>query len=189
MENVQKIKCPVCGAVLTIKTIPGLENKSISCPICKVTSKFTDYKKPSETVSKPEEDVKTAYFNGNNASQQTGANNNTIGQLRHVDSRKLYSLKLGTNIVGRKAVTSKADVQIDTNDKTMSRSHSLIEVIKLDNGAYVHHFSNANNKNETFLDSQKVGTGDKFILNDGDTIKMANVVLKFVILNGEETEC
>ena len=43
-----RIKCPNCGAVLTIKKIAGLETKSIPCPVCKKASKYIDYKVPKQ---------------------------------------------------------------------------------------------------------------------------------------------
>lgn len=54
-----RIKCPNCGAVLTIKKITGLETKSIPCPVCKKTSKYIDYKVPKQQYTPPNEDDDT----------------------------------------------------------------------------------------------------------------------------------
>lgn len=50
-----RIKCPNCGAVLTIKKIAGLETKSIPCPVCKKASKYIDYKVPKQQYTPPNE--------------------------------------------------------------------------------------------------------------------------------------
>ena len=32
--EVRKIKCPCCGAILSIKPVPGIEGKNVKCPVC-----------------------------------------------------------------------------------------------------------------------------------------------------------
>ena len=54
-----RIKCPNCGAVLTIKKIAGLETKSIPCPVCKKASKYIDYKVPKQQYTPPNENDDT----------------------------------------------------------------------------------------------------------------------------------
>ena len=43
MNEVIKIKCPTCGAVLAAKNKPGLENKIITCPVCKQKNPFNNF--------------------------------------------------------------------------------------------------------------------------------------------------
>ncbi len=45
MDNLIKIKCPWCSAVLTVKDFEGIESKSVTCPVCKQKSPFTKFKK------------------------------------------------------------------------------------------------------------------------------------------------
>lgn len=66
--------------------------------------------------------------------------NQSIGKLQKIGTSHMYTLSLGINTIGRKAQTSNATVQIDTDDLTMSRSHSIIEVRKLKTGGYIHYF-------------------------------------------------
>jgi len=51
------------------------------------------------------------------------------------------------SIVGRKAATSRASVQIDTTDGYMSREHIQIDV---NNGSFL--LMNARNLNDTYVD-------------------------------------
>ena len=55
MNEILKIGCPICGSVLSVKNQPGIESKSVTCPICKNKSLFSAFKK---IVSKEE---KTEY--------------------------------------------------------------------------------------------------------------------------------
>lgn len=116
----------------------------------------------------------------------------TIQKIRvSANFRKLaqviYTLSLGINTIGRKAQTSNATVQIDTDDLTMSRSHSIIEVRKLKTGGYIHYFSNAQNKNATYINSGLIENGDRIILHGGEIIKMSNTTLKFILLSEDDT--
>ena len=91
--------------------------------------------------------------------------------FQKIGTSHMYTLSLGINTIGRKAQTSNATVQIDTDDLTMSRSHSIIEVRKLKTGGYIHYFSNAQNKNATYINSGLIENGDRIILHGGEIIK------------------
>lgn len=179
-----KIKCPNCGAVLTIKKTPGLETKSIPCPVCKKTSKYIEYKVPKKQYNSQNEDDTTTIGD----ETQTGHLKQwSIGKLQKTGTNQTYSLSSGVNTIGRKAQTSNATIQIDTDDLTMSRAHSIIEVRKLKTGGYIHYFSNAQNKNATYINSELIENGDRIILHGGETIKMSNTTLKFILLSEDDT--
>ena len=166
-----KIKCPHCGAILAAKKLPGIESKIITCPVCNKPNKFTDFKP-----------IHTAY-----KQQQTDEDDRTdiirpkvcIGRLIKPDHTGEYPLQLGMNIVGRKAQTSTANVQIDTTDLYMSRSHAAIEVRQSPNGSITHTLFNMHNKNNTYVNAQLIKEGDRIILNGGEVLKLANTVLLF----------
>lgn len=42
-EFIQK-KCPSCGAILTIKNQEGLQNTTVTCPVCHQTYPFVNMK-------------------------------------------------------------------------------------------------------------------------------------------------
>lgn len=198
MDEIIKIKCPHCGAVLAIKNQPGIENMSATCPNCKTRSKFVEFKR---VVAKPKPvfdagDETDYRANNDKTSFPPGASSeetafrtdseetyvSQTGHLRVLGTGQILKLELGENTIGRKATTSTAKLQIDTPNRKVSRNHSLIEV-KLVNGKTKHYFSNTENKNQTLINGSVVEDGDKIILNDGDQIQMSEVALKFSTKN------
>ena len=100
-----------------------------------------------------------------------------VGTL--VDScGRTYQLRVGVNSVGRRATTSPATVQINTNDRTMSRNHAIIEARNA-GGQMIHILKNGANKNPSYHNGALIGPSDQMILNNGDTIKCGNTVLTF----------
>lgn len=196
------IKCPFCSATLRIKNTPGIETKNIKCPNCNKSNAFTEFKPvaPKKTVSKPvashsqtDDDPGTDYV-GKGGHGKSGEDtvvpvlNQTPGMLRDLGNGQSYQLKPGLNIVGRKANSSKADIQIDTGDKNfMSRQHIVIDVKKIPKG-YVHHLKLYQEKvNETLVNNQKLTYGDCIVLNHGYTIKLPDAVLVFELPDEERT--
>ena len=47
-QKIIKIKCPSCGAKLSVKDEPGLMEKSTTCPICKQKSRIRDFERVVE---------------------------------------------------------------------------------------------------------------------------------------------
>lgn len=80
--------------------------------------------------------------------------------------------------IGRKATTSSASIQIATDDRTMSRSHAIIEVRNA-GGQTIHILRNGANKNPSYLNGSIIARQDQLILNNGDHIKMGNTELTF----------
>ena len=74
-------------------------------------------------------------------------------------------------MVGRKAPSSQASLQIETNDRYMSRRHAKIEVKEVA-GIRQAIISNDQNKNATYVDGQELQSGDAVILRDGSEIIM-----------------
>lgn len=178
MEAILKIKCSNCGAILAVKDAPDIKSRSITCPVCKIAANFVDYKPYTAEPKAASEDPKTRIAGNTDYSSKK---NRSIGKLLHVGSGTLYQLELGINTIGRKTISSTSSVKIDTDDKTMSRQHAIIEVVELASGGYKHYFTNANNKNATLINNHKVENGDKLILNGGEEIKMAEVIIKFIL--------
>ena len=173
MNSTLKIKCPNCGAVLTVRNMEGIEAKRVTCPVCKMNHPFTEFKKP--TVAAPKDD-KTDYSDTELPMADSAS---SIGRLQDVETGRVYPLRLGTNSIGRKADSSSATVQIETEDKKMSRQHITIEVKQLSNGTYKHTLSNAQNKNATLVNGTKLESNDKVVLNGGESKTLARTKLHF----------
>ncbi|MBP5258292.1 MAG: FHA domain-containing protein [Prevotella sp.] len=189
--QIVRIQCPKCKVTLDVKDSTGAEQKTIECPRCKARlivkfkqdnektyydSRFNpstgrlDQSTPPPAPQKREEDPGTKFMNAANFWQ--------MGKL--LFGTTVYPLQLGVNTIGRKANTSSASVQIDTQDRSMSRSHAVIEVSKLYDGRIHTVIRNSNNKNPTFVGGQPLIDDDRIILNNGDIIQMGEVTLTFV---------
>lgn len=194
-----KIKCPTCGKVLRLQDAPNINAASFTCPVCEekhVVGKCQRYvEQPKPMVSSGDE----TRYGGASARQgddetrigsqpQCGGSDETrigsasspaVGVLMD-NMGRTYQLRLGINTIGRKAASSPASVQIATDDRTMSRSHAIIEVSNA-GGKTIHILRNGANKNPSFLNGSLIGQQDQLILNNGDRIKMGNTEMTFKI--------
>lgn len=182
--NEIKIKCPTCGKVLRLQDAPNIDAAFFTCPVCKekhIVGKCQRYVEQPKPIAPSCEE--TQYFGA--SAQQSGGDETRIGALpiarvgMLVDNKGAsYHLYSGINTIGRKATTSSASIQIATDDRTMSRSHAIIEVRNA-GGQTIHILRNGANKNPSYLNGSLIGQQDQFILNNGDQIKMGNTELIF----------
>lgn len=166
-----KIICPVCGAVLMVRNIPGIETKNVTCPNCKKLSPFTKFK----TVF--EEEEKTRYAN-EEPKQQTPAQVK-LGKINVPSLGMSFQLKLGKNLIGRKSPNSSSDIQLECSNR-VSRNHLVIDVM----GDAANGFSYGvslykENVNPTFINGTQLEFGDCLILNNGDKIGLPDIDLVF----------
>ncbi len=195
-----KIKCPTCGKILRLQDAPNINAASFTCPVCKekhVVGKCQRYvEQPKPLVSSGDE----PRYGGGSAQQQGGDETrigsqyqNGSGDETRIESAsrpmvgvlvdnmgRSYALRSGINTIGRKASSSSASVQIATDDRTMSRSHAIIEVNNA-GGKTIHILRNGANKNPSYMNGSLIGQQDQLILNNGDRIKMGNTELIFKI--------
>lgn len=184
----KRIKCPKCGVVLDVKNSQNETVKQITCPSCKtiLQVKFQLQQEPIEAKTFYAPPKQSA---DNGATQLVGGN---FGATQLVMSSKKetskasiqyggvgYPLEEGRNIVGRKASTSTATVQIETADRYMSRQHCSITVTTLPDGTKKAVLSNYQNKNQTTIDGQPIETGDSIRLTDGNSITMGHTTVTF----------
>lgn len=196
MEDIIKIKCPYCGAVLSVKNQAGIDSKSVTCPICKQKSPFKDYKKltdhsNNEKTQYPGDEERTSYKTSEEPGTDIGFGLNfTLGKLRVMPSGPSFQLKPGKNVIGRQATQSSADFQIPMiGSKRLSREHLIIEIKKVQGKGFVHYASLCKQKiNKTLIGNEQLEYGDCVVLNHGDVIKLPDVNVKFEIPNEEETD-
>ena len=195
MEEIIKIKCPYCGAVLSVKNQADIESKNVTCPICKQKSPFTDFKRivdkmEDEHTQYPGGEEKTSYQKSSDPGTDIGRRLNfTLGKLKVMPTGPSYQLKNGKNIIGRRASQSSADFQIATGEnKRLSREHLVIEIKKVQGKGFVHYASLYKQKtNKTYIGTELLEYGDCIVLNDGDIIKLPDVNIKFEIPDEEGT--
>ena len=190
--EIMKIKCPCCAAVLTVKAQPGIENKNVTCPVCKQSSSFRMFKqvveKTPERTEYPGEH--TSYANHRTETQLNADVNYTLGQLIVEGSGATFRLKAGRNVIGRKATASTADIQIPiTGGKYMSREHLVLEVKKVIGKGFVHYASLYKEKvNETMINNELLEYGDSIVLKSGDKLRLPDATIVFEIPDDEGTE-
>ena len=192
MESIIKIKCPHCGAVLSVKNQAGIETKNVTCPICKQMSPFSGFRPVADYAA----EERTRYPGSEehpgtqNSGPDTVGSNFTLGRLKVLSSGKKFQLKPGRNVVGRQADNSTADIQIPTEgSKRMSREHLIIEVRKVPGKGFVHYASLCKEKvNATFVNDAGLEYGDCVVLHHGDIIKLPDSDVKFEIPDEEGTD-
>ena len=195
----KRIKCPNCQVVLDVTNLKNESVKQITCPQCKalLQVKFPPQQAPleAETYYAPKKPVAdsgaTQLAGGNNGETQLAGGSYGTTQLatpkektqssraRLVFEDQPYFLEEGQNIIGRKGNTSKADIQIATDDCYMSRQHCSITVTTLPDGTKKAVLSNYQNKNLTSVDSQEIEKGDAIRLINGNRITMGHTTVVF----------
>lgn len=187
----KRVKCTSCGAPLVVRNSKNEEVKIITCPKCKSPLKV---KFPPIAVQEPLE-AKTIVVNfpqkGGASTVLAGGGSLQSGETQYVPkpsqqkqyylylNGKRYPLSAGRNVVGRKASSSDAQVQIETSDLYMSRRHICIEVIRLTDGSTKVLVSNDKNKNSTYVNGCKLNTGDRVVLTNGTQIKMGETIVTY----------
>ena len=178
----KRIICPQCRAVLDVRNSKNEEVKQITCPSCKtpLQVKFAPQQEPIPSQSALDGETQLAGA-GYAATQLVSSSKSKATAKLHFHGVE-YELEEGQNIIGRKGTTSKATVQIDTDDRYMSRQHCSITVKTLPDGVKKAVLSNYQNKNLTSVDGQEIETGDAIRLTDGNAITMGHTTVTFKLL-------
>lgn len=181
--------CPVCSKKLLI---PNPFSPSVKCPQCFYESAATTF---LGHLTKANTDTQKTTLTGSPIDGETqgpGGDWTLMlpGMLTLIDDaggkwtgdRNPIRLTLGMKTFGRKASTSRADVQLPTVDTSVSRMHFSIEMVKMPSGVLKHRLSDAGSTNGTFCNDQRVNPGDVIILSPGDIIRAGHTILKFDII-------
>lgn len=168
------IRCPHCKVGLKVDETRIPEGiQSFKCPKCKkeIPISYLDQKLGQE------QDIETRVV-------PSEAKSSGIGRLTVMADENTpqqeFQLNEGEMTVGRKAKVSTATICIQTNDKTMSRSHVRIDVKKdPKNKGYLHYLSDNNSKNRTLYNGKYIESGDVVILKDNDEIMLGRTIVRF----------
>lgn len=168
------IICPICKSTLNVNNSKNEHVKIIKCPVCasQLRVKF-------EMEETADDDSDTDYSSFN-TDKTIIPDKLMFSKAYLVFEGTRYELSEGRNIVGRKAKSSTADVQIDSGDLYMSRSNSVINVRKTNMGLVVS-VANCENKNPILVGKVKLQDNDEFALKNGDTITMGRTILKLLL--------
>ena len=175
--QVKRIQCPQCGVVLDVKNSKNETVKQITCPSCSTVLqvKFAPQNDPIEAHT---------YYAPKTNMDQYGKTELASSSTIHKSACLVYEgttlpLMIGDNIIGRKGQTSKASVQIATDDRYLSRQHCRITITILSDGSLKAILRDYQNKNMTFVDGQAIDEGDEIRLSDGCRITMGNTTVTF----------
>ena len=92
---------------------------------------------------------------------------------------QLFPLHEGRMIIGRKSNAAKANILIQTADRTMSRAHAVIEVKPDGKGGYKHYLSDNNSKNHTLYNQNYLEDGEVVVLQDNDELVLGHTVIRY----------
>jgi hypothetical protein len=175
--QVKRIQGPQCGVVLDVKNSKNEAVKQITCPSCNTVLqvKFAPQNDPIEAHT---------YYAPKTNKDQYGKTELASPSTIHKSACLIYGettlpLELGDNIIGRKGQTSKASVQIATDDRYLSRQHCRITITTLCDGTLKAILRDYQNKNMTFVNGQVIEQGDEIRLSDGCRITMGNTTVTF----------
>ena len=186
----KRIKCPSCGVVLDVKNSKNEEVKQITCPQCQTVLqvRFSPQQEPIEAPtyyapkSSAADNGVTQLAGGAYGATQlaTSLPKTGMSAMLMYDGVS-YELSEGQNIVGRKGTTSKATIQIATEDHYMSRQHCIINITTLPDGTIKAVLSNYQNKNLTTVGGHEIEAGDAIRLSDGNQITMGHTTVTFIL--------
>lgn len=158
------IVCPECCQQLSFNEVPGYQNMVVECPKCHFKANASVYQSGAHARGAQGADEMPTQLV---MPPKSAAD---LGQFRVVGTSEIQWFKEGSNVIGRRASTSTADIKI-SNDPYMSRQHVLIDVIKTDNG-YEHRLIEINSKNIVKLNGREIQRGDILKLKFGDTLTL-----------------
>ena len=165
MLKSRKITCPHCKAMIEVTNPKGLDYREITCPnpACKATLHVRFYE--GETILAENRDLKVS-----------------LGAIEYNGLR--MPLHEGKNSIGRKDSKNTADIGVETTDKSMSRQHCQIEVIRLKSGKVKPVISDLRGKDKmdkmpTMINGEPLKVCDRIVLDDGDKIQLGETVVKF----------
>lgn len=172
MPELIRVTCPNCKSLLSIKSVPGIGDKLLTCPVCRFKSRVSVYLQGEYAQGGVGADEEPTQVNFGPALDK----NRQIGSL-YVYGQE-FALKMGRILVGRLASTSHADMQIPTDDHYMSRSHAYITVRER-NGQIEHLLEPANPKNPIKLNDKILENGDVVVLSWGDKLRFGHTEIIF----------
>lgn len=173
-----RIKCPSCKSSLSIAKSPGIEQKVLTCPVCKYKATVSSYINASMNIRVQSNDEPTEY-----GQSRPPIHKGTQPAQLKVNGRS-YPLQVGSNTVGRKAATSQARIQIE-GDGYMSRMQGVFYVENTPEG-YRYRFEELKAPNHTSIRGTVLAEGDVVAINPGDILVMGETSVK--LENGIEGE-
>jgi len=197
-EYIKKVKCPMCGAVFGLRFAKYKPAASDVQPVSAAPAAAAQQRQQPQQQQRPsamggETEYRPAQQPApQQASQETMFAPSNEGETQYMAPKQSaaprighllcngmrYQLRQGRNTVGRRAMTSAADIQLDIDDRYVSRMQTEINVAVV--GRIVKAvICNTQSKNPTYVNGRELLEGDAISLNDGDTISMGNTTIEY----------
>ena len=152
--------------MLEVDNPQGLEIREITCPnpACKAVLRVNFY--DGETILGESKSLKAS-----------------LGML--VYNSQKHALQEGKNTIGRSDSKHTADIGIDTSDKSMSRLHCQVEVIRLESGKVKPVLSDLREEDKVgkkplMVNDEPLSIHDQIVLEDGDYVRMGDTVVRYM---------
>jgi len=176
------VKCDSCGLTLNVPQRNGEPVRVIHCPNC-------SHQLRVEFDPQPKDSSETVYggeMADNRQMQPSESGDTAYAQKKNVSkgmlscNGKLYPLHSGRNVVGRKAPSSEADVQIDSIDRHISRQHAIIKMTRVADGTMRALISCTKDRLTTIVGGQSLTVGDEVVLTSGITVILGETSLVYL---------
>lgn len=187
--EIKRVACKACGVKLEIKNLTGEAVKLIRCPKCKATLQVVFHQPVVQTPVAQASPNETCYPQQRLVAGRPVASEETVLPRQKAKSEPLpslvcedkeYRLKIGQNIVGRHVENDMATVPVMTSDRTMSRAHAIINVVRLANGSNKTVISNCKNKNNITVNGVELQRDEQLVLTNGSVVEMGLTSMIFV---------
>lgn len=173
------IVCPECRRQLSFNEVPGYQNMVVECPKCHFKANVSVYQSGGN--------ARGGHGNDETATLLVAPPSRplTPGQICVKNTGDIHRLKVGQNVIGRRAKSGDADIQI-AGDMYMSRRHVIIDVVKKENG-YEHRLVEINSKNIVKLNGNAINRGDILLLRFGDRLTLGSTDICIEACDDEAT--
>ena len=165
-----------------------MERKIITCPNCRGRHEVTIPKEQRIlmiTCSNPScgAKIRVRFDTGETIIAQKKNAATVPGYLSYGGNH--YELHEGRNTVGRNNSKHEASIEFETADRSMSRVHSLLEVVRTKSGRVKVIVSDLRSVDKialmpTLVDDDPLVDDDRLVLEDGDTIQMGEQIIRFL---------
>ena len=178
MSNIY-IVCPECRQQLRFQEVPGYQNMVVECPKCHFKANVSVYQRGLQARGgHGADDMPTQLVFAPSTSID-------IGQIRVLATNEIQYLKIGSQIIGRRAQSGNADIKI-SNDIYMSRRHVQIDVVKKAD-SYEHHLVEIGSTNIVKLNGKPIKRNDILKLKFGDVLTLGNTDIRLESNSDEAT--
>lgn len=165
-----------------------MEKKTIKCPRCHGILEITNPKaEPVLLITCPNPacgaKMRVTFATGDTILDDSAHHDDRIGHLL-LDGEP-YKLAEGINTIGRHSKSSKATIQLPTDDQSMSRVHIQIQVTRLKSGRIKAVLSDLRDAEKieqlpTLVDDVPLQPEDAIVLAHGDGITIGHTRIKYV---------